>query len=581
MRDQTRGDEDMPGPRRGQSSQPATAALPAASPPALSPPSRPPHRRRRLAGRSAFGDRRTPRAPPQAPAPVGDLDQRRRHRVLVAIDRHRAVRDRVEPRRTREPAAEEPAPAPPAAVEAIEFPQDEPAAAARRRAVRDGERDVVVRERRDGREPRRRLQQPAARRRRLVRHRRRPRKTSPGVAAESAAAGFPNLAPEPEADRVAARLLHLARRSPGPTAPPPCRADGTSVALLEHRARDARDPRRDDRMGCRGADVERRLRGSGRPRPLERPRPPGVGRVQARQDEPAGGDLGRGRDVRVVRHRSRVARRTSPPPQVADPAVQAEVREHETGDQPLHGHARALPLARAPGRGIRFRRRLPLGGHRRREVGVGLQPRHHEPRRRHPHRRANRRRSSSCRSTRPTGTTSPTTPRCVLTGDWVDQNEAEAAADFIRYAQHRAGPGDRARRPATATSTATLDDGVAKSASSPPTQQGALALPGQDVVPPSTRRSRRCASARNVLFLLDVSGSMDEPIPAGDTKLDQARKAIARRSDHFTAGDNVGLAAFAQGPDGAMLPGNVSPVADIGAIARRVPRRARRAHLDG
>ena len=67
-----------------------------------------------------------------------------------------------------------------------------------------------------------------------------------------------------------------------------------------------------------------------------------------------------------------------------------------------------------------------------------------------------------------------------------------------------------------------------------------------------------------VLFLMDVSGSMDEPISATDTKLTAAKAAIAQALDHFTAGDNVGLAAFAQAPDGAMLPGNVSPIADIG-----------------
>ena len=68
-----------------------------------------------------------------------------------------------------------------------------------------------------------------------------------------------------------------------------------------------------------------------------------------------------------------------------------------------------------------------------------------------------------------------------------------------------------------------------------------------------------------VLFLMDVSGSMDEPISATDTKLTAAKAAIAQALNHFTSGDNVGLAAFAQGPDGAMLPGNVSPIADIGA----------------
>ena len=68
-----------------------------------------------------------------------------------------------------------------------------------------------------------------------------------------------------------------------------------------------------------------------------------------------------------------------------------------------------------------------------------------------------------------------------------------------------------------------------------------------------------------VLFLVDVSGSMEEPIAGGKTKLAAAKDAITQALGHFTPGDNVGLAAFSADDDGAITPGLVSPVEDIGS----------------
>ena len=68
-----------------------------------------------------------------------------------------------------------------------------------------------------------------------------------------------------------------------------------------------------------------------------------------------------------------------------------------------------------------------------------------------------------------------------------------------------------------------------------------------------------------VLFLLDVSGSMEEPIASGKTKLAAAKDAITQALGHFTEGDNVGLAGFSSVDDGPITPGLVSPVADVGS----------------
>ena len=91
-----------------------------------------------------------------------------------------------------------------------------------------------------------------------------------------------------------------------------------------------------------------------------------------------------------------------------------------------------------------------------------------------------------------------------------------------------------------------------------------LPLPEQDVVAAVNQAFPEVRKRAQVLFLMDVSGSMDEPISTKTTKLTAAKAAIAKALDHFTAGDKVGLAAFAQSPDGSMVPGNVSPIADVG-----------------
>ena len=131
--------------------------------------------------------------------------------------------------------------------------------------------------------------------------------------------------------------------------------------------------------------------------------------------------------------------------------------------------------------------------------------------------------------------------------------------------EDRAGPGDRApvRLPRPERNARRRRRGCR-----PPrrrTRRASSPSPGRTSWPPSTRRSRIVRKRAQVLFLMDVSGSMDEPISATDTKLSAAKTAIAQALNHFTAGDNVGLAAFAQSPDGVLLPGNVSPVAEIGA----------------
>jgi Ca-activated chloride channel family protein len=155
-------------------------------------------------------------------------------------------------------------------------------------------------------------------------------------------------------------------------------------------------------------------------------------------------------------------------------------------------------------------------------------------------------------------------PAVALTGDWVDADEAAAAADFVRYAGTAQGQ-QIVRESGYRDLNGELDPGVASVAKLAESPEGGLALPEEDVVAAVNTAFPEVRKRAQVLFLMDVSGSMDEPISATETKLSAAKDAIALALDHFTAGDNVGLAAFAQDANGALVPGVVSPIADIGS----------------
>ncbi|MFE5410728.1 substrate-binding domain-containing protein [Microbacterium sp. NPDC056569] len=155
-------------------------------------------------------------------------------------------------------------------------------------------------------------------------------------------------------------------------------------------------------------------------------------------------------------------------------------------------------------------------------------------------------------------------PIMRLTGPWIDPVESEAAADFIRFT-HTAQGQAAVRTAGYRDLNRDLDEGVQQVGQLDGDQRGTLPFPGADIVTAVQASFPDVRKRANVLFLLDVSGSMDEPISASDTKLTQARKAIEAALGHFTSGDDVGLAAFAQAPDGAMVPGLVSSVSDIGS----------------
>lgn len=154
-------------------------------------------------------------------------------------------------------------------------------------------------------------------------------------------------------------------------------------------------------------------------------------------------------------------------------------------------------------------------------------------------------------------------PAVVLTGSWVDDDEAAAAADFLRFAGTRQGQ-QIVRDSGYRDLNGQFDSLVGEVGRLADDQTGALPFPGARVIRAAHDAFPEVRKRAEVLFLVDVSGSMEEPIANGKTKLAAAKDAITQALGHFTDGDNVGLAAFSAVDDGPITPGLVSPVADVG-----------------
>lgn len=553
MRDRMRGTEDAPGPRRGQSSSPSTTPAPARSTPAPAAPSvgastKP----------SAIDDRR-------------DRRRRRRRRLLmwttvvgivvlvgsISTVSYAIVSNLTQPG----PAAEEPAPAAPAdaAVELIEFPQDEPAAAA-------GAEPCTTVNVLSSFENAQMVESLAAA------YNSSPRNVAgscvtvttsrdkSGVAAAVVAAGFPNLSDDqkPAVWLPDSSTWVDVAQAEGATS---LRAEGSSVAisdivlampegLAEAIGWDAEAPTWSAVFESAGdADL---WSGLGHPEwgafKLGKTSPLVATSGEAAMFASYGTAAGSLDALTAT--------------QVEDPDVQAAVHQNELTTShymatPEHflWHARQ---AEASGSAADFLSAVIVDEKSVWDYNRGITSRDGVTRT-----QAEPPAEQLVPIYPADGYYSADNPAVRLTGAWIDPVESEAAADFIRFA-HTAQGQAAVRAAGYRDLNRMLDESVAQVGRLDVAQRGTLAFPGADVVTAVQASFSEVRKRANVLFLLDVSGSMDEAISPSDTKLTQARKAIDAALGHFTSGDDVGLAAFAQAPDGAMVPGLVSPVADIG-----------------
>lgn len=566
MRDRTRGDEDAPGPRRGQSSHPPTAPIPAASPASSTP-----------ADETASVSDAAPAvatpaaAAPKKPSAIDERRERRRKRrriallwttivgIVVLVGSIGTVSYAIVSNLSgSDPAAADPPPQTPATVKPIAFPLDEPAATpgaepcATVRVLTSFENAEMVESL-------------------ATAYNSQPRnvagscvtvtttKDKSGVAAAVVASGFPNQ-PDDQKPTVwlpdSSTWVDVAKAD-GATA---LRAEGTSVAisdivlampepLAEAIGWDAEAPSWSDIFEAAG-DSEL-WSGLGHPEwgafKLGKTSPLVATSGEAAMFASYGTAAGSLTDLTAA--------------EVADPSVQATVHENELATShymatPEHflWHARQ---AEASGSSADFLSAVIVDEKSVWDYNRGITSRDGVNRT-----QADPPLEQLIPIYPSDGFYAADNPAMRLTGSWIDPVESEAAADFIRYALTSQGQ-SVVRSAGYRDLNRALDQSVQKVGQLSGALTPALAFPGSDVVTAVQTTFPDVRKRANVLFLLDVSGSMDEPISASDTKLTQARKAIEAALGHFTNGDDVGLAAFAQAPDGSMVPGLVSPVADI------------------
>lgn len=144
-------------------------------------------------------------------------------------------------------------------------------------------------------------------------------------------------------------------------------------------------------------------------------------------------------------------------------------------------------------------------------------------------------------------------PITVLGADWVTDVQAEAGAAFAAFLQTEAAQEilpDFGFRPLDETvplgELFTAEYGV-----DPAGPAISLPRPEVDVVSAAIDQWTQIRKPSSVLEVIDISGSMDEPIGDGRSKLDGAIEGAQATLGHFRSTDEVGVWAFTTGVESA------------------------------
>lgn len=153
------------------------------------------------------------------------------------------------------------------------------------------------------------------------------------------------------------------------------------------------------------------------------------------------------------------------------------------------------------------------------------------------------------------GTLLSDNPWVVLDADWVDTSKQQAAKDFLAWLR-RPEAQQRFQAAGFRTYDGKAGDVITEANGMLPAQPKlVLAPPAPAVlqaVEDSWEQNRKRA---RVLLVLDVSGSMGEPVPdAGASKLDLAKQAATQAVQGFAPDDEIGLWVFSTGLGGSGVP---------------------------
>lgn len=140
-------------------------------------------------------------------------------------------------------------------------------------------------------------------------------------------------------------------------------------------------------------------------------------------------------------------------------------------------------------------------------------------------------------------------PITVLGADWVTDVQAEAGAAFASFLQTQAAQEilpDYGFRPLD-ESVALGDLFTAEYGVDPAGPAISLPRPEVDVVSAAIDQWTQIRKPSSVLEVIDISGSMDDPIGDGRSKLDGAIEGAQATLGHFRSTDEVGVWAFTTG----------------------------------
>ena len=144
-------------------------------------------------------------------------------------------------------------------------------------------------------------------------------------------------------------------------------------------------------------------------------------------------------------------------------------------------------------------------------------------------------------------------PITVLGADWVTDAQAEAGAAFAAFLQTEAAQEilpEFGFRPLD--ETVPLGDLFTAAYGVDPAGPAiSLPRPEVDVVSAAIDQWTQIRKPSSVLEVIDISGSMDEPIGDGRSKLDGAIEGAQATLGHFRSTDEVGVWAFTTGVDSA------------------------------
>jgi Ca-activated chloride channel family protein len=153
------------------------------------------------------------------------------------------------------------------------------------------------------------------------------------------------------------------------------------------------------------------------------------------------------------------------------------------------------------------------------------------------------------------GTLLSDNPYTVLKADWVDAGKRAAAADFLAFLR---GP-DQQRRFTDAAFRSfdgkpgppiSKDNGLL-----PDTKITVIEPPGPQVLYQIAQSWNELRKRARVLMVIDVSGSMETPVPSvGGSRLELAKKAALTSIGQLAPDDQLGLWSFSSEPAGSDLP---------------------------